>query len=43
MRALTNKEKIIRFAAILLGAKILRERQQAAKKQQSKRKGTKRC
>jgi hypothetical protein len=44
MTTLTAKEQIIRHAAILLGAKILRERQQAKKKHQStKRKGTRRC
>ena len=43
MTKLTAKEQLIRHAAILLGAKILR--QQAAKKRKSsKRKGiTKRC
>jgi hypothetical protein len=38
MTTLTPKEQIIRHAAILLGAKILRE-QAAKKRKQSKRKG----
>ena len=42
---LTAKEQLIRHAAILLGAKILRQKAAKKRKQSiaNKRKGTKRC
>lgn len=46
MTPLTSQEKLIRFAALLLGAKILRQRKLAKRKQKQstfRKKGITRC